>query len=97
MEFIILSGMSGAGKTQASNALEDSGYYCIENMPAMLIREFIRVYSRAAPKFEKVALISDIRGEQEFDTLLGEIDDIKKAATPAARDKYSNSQTLRPA
>ena len=78
MEFLIITGMSGAGKSQAANTLEDLGWYCIDNMPAQLIPKFAELYSASPGKFCKVAFIVDIRGEVEFDTLYSELDGLKK-------------------
>ncbi len=69
MEFLFLTGMSGAGKSQAANVLEDIGYYCIDNMPAALILPFADIYTQSPGKFTKVAFVVDTRGEMEFDTL----------------------------
>ncbi len=73
MEFLIITGMSGAGKSQAANTLEDLGWYCIDNMPSMLIPKFAEIYSSTPEKLDKVAFIVDIRGEVEFDTLFSEL------------------------
>lgn len=66
--------MSGAGKSQAANTLEDLGWYCIDNMPAQLILKFAELYRAASGKLEKVAFVVDIRGEAEFETLFSELD-----------------------
>lgn len=73
MDFIILTGRSGAGKTQAANTLEDLGYYCIDNMPAALLSRFHEIYTASPGKYNKLAFIMDMRGEVEFDTLLAEL------------------------
>lgn len=69
--------MSGAGKSQAANTLEDLGWYCIDNMPALLIPKFTEIYSVASGKQAKVAFVVDIRGEAEFETLFRCLDDLK--------------------
>ncbi|MBO7148918.1 MAG: RNase adapter RapZ [Clostridia bacterium] len=76
MEFIIITGMSGAGKSQAANVLEDIGYYCIDNMPAKLIPEFASLYSSAS-RDRDVAFIIDVRGESDFGNLFESIDTLK--------------------
>lgn len=78
MEFLVLTGMSGAGKTQASNTLEDMGYYCIDNMPAALIATFAELYTQTPGKAQNVAFILDVRGENEFNTLFEQLDMLKK-------------------
>ena len=74
MELLIITGMSGAGKSQAANTLEDLGWYCIDNMPAALIPKFAELYSASPGKQSSVAFIVDVRGEVEFDTLFAELD-----------------------
>lgn len=78
MEFIIITGMSGGGKSQAANVLEDAGYYCIDNMPAKLIPEFAELYKNAERERD-VAFIIDVRGENEFDNMFNGMSILKDA------------------
>ncbi|MFA6948309.1 MAG: RNase adapter RapZ [Eubacteriales bacterium] len=73
MDFIILTGMSGSGKSNAANTLEDMGYYCIDNMPVSLIPKFVELYTKTPGKSSNVAFIIDVRGEIEFDSLFDEL------------------------
>ena len=57
MECLIISGMSGAGKSLAADVLEDIGYYCIDNMPVSLIPRFIELFENTSEKYRKVALV----------------------------------------
>jgi UPF0042 nucleotide-binding protein len=59
--FVVLTGLSGAGKSQAIRALEDLGYFCIDNLPTMLIPTMAELASRAASGLEKVAIVVDVR------------------------------------
>ena len=68
MELIIVTGMSGAGKSQASNTLEDMGFYCVDNVPPAIIPAFIDM-SDANGHFSKMALITDIRGGELFKSI----------------------------
>jgi len=77
MEFLIITGMSGAGKSQAAKTLEDIGWYCIDNMPALLIPKFAEIYSLTPAGGGRVAFVVDIRGEVEFDTLFNRVDEMK--------------------
>lgn len=77
MEFIILTGMSGAGKSSASDALEDIGYLCIDNMPVAFIPKFAEMYSKTPNTIFKVCFIIDVRGEIEFDSLITELEQLK--------------------
>src|SRR5215216_40146 len=59
--FVLLTGLSGAGKTQAIRALEDLGYFCIDNLPTQLIPMMAELASRADAGLEKVAIVADVR------------------------------------
>ncbi len=59
--FLILTGLSGSGKTTVSRFLEDFGYYCVDNLPVKLISDFVELWRRKEVEIEKVALIVDIR------------------------------------
>jgi UPF0042 nucleotide-binding protein len=59
--FIVLTGLSGAGKSQAIRALEDLGYFCVDNLPTMLIPTMAELANRAAAGLEKVAIVVDVR------------------------------------
>ena len=78
MEFIIISGLSGAGKSSAAAAfLEDLGFYCVDNMPVALISNFVKpVHGRGGHrlKYSRVALVTDIQGGQTFDELFQALD-----------------------
>ncbi|MBC3805030.1 RNase adapter RapZ [Acetobacterium fimetarium] len=63
MKIIIITGMSGAGKSQAIEILEDLGFYCIDNLPSQLIVTFINLCQQSATGIENIALVTDIRGE----------------------------------
>ncbi len=66
-KFLIITGLSGSGKTVVSRFLEDLGYYCIDNLPAKLIPSFVELWRRKEVEIEKVALVIDIR-EAGFET-----------------------------
>src|SRR6516162_1722384 len=59
--FIILTGLSGSGKSQAFRALEDLGYFCVDNLPTTLIPTLAKLSLRAGGDIEKVALVVDVR------------------------------------
>ena len=73
--FLVITGMSGAGKTQVVRALEDLKYFCIDNLPAALIPKFAELCRQTSEK--NVALVVDVRGGQFFDKLLQVLDEIK--------------------
>lgn len=66
MQFIIVTGMSGSGKSSAVNVLEDIGYYCIDNMPPELIGKFADICAQSDGKIDKVAFVVDVRGGDLF-------------------------------
>ena len=76
MSFLILTGMSGAGKTQATKFLEDIGYFCIDNMPLKLIPKFGEMYKRSEFTNKKTALVTDIRSGDDFTDLYHFIEDM---------------------
>lgn len=76
MEVIIVTGMSGAGRTKASVWLEDQGYYCIDNMPPQLIRNFLEI--SMTTNMQKVAFVADVRGGAFFQELERVIDNLRE-------------------
>ncbi|SHK61364.1 UPF0042 nucleotide-binding protein [Clostridium cavendishii DSM 21758] len=69
MRFVIVTGLSGAGKTEATRSLEDLGYFCVDNLPPTLIPKFAEACLQSDGKIDKVALVIDIRGGIFFDDL----------------------------
>jgi len=76
--FLIITGLSGSGKTSVSRFLEDLGYYCIDNLPAKLIPSFVDLWMREEFKIEKVALVVDIREEGFTTEFPNEVESIRK-------------------
>ena len=76
MKAVIITGLSGAGKTQAIDCLEDMGYYYIDNMPPALIRSFIDLTANGKG-IDKAAFIIDVRGGSLFDDLKESLDELK--------------------
>ena len=66
MELVIVTGMSGAGKSQAVRALEDIGFYCVDNMPPTLMQKFAELCDQSAEPIRRVALVMDVRGGRLF-------------------------------
>ena len=69
MRFVIVTGLSGAGKTEATRSLEDLGYFCVDNLPPKLIPKFAEACGQGQGNIDKVALVIDIRGGIFFDDL----------------------------
>ncbi len=77
MEFLIVSGLSGAGKSTVMSILEDSGYFCGDNLPRVLIPKFAEVCLAGAGSYERVAMVCDIRGGENFDGLFEAMDALR--------------------
>ena len=76
MEFLIVSGLSGGGKSRAADVLEDLDFYCVDNMPTALLTKFAELCLATRGRYEKVALVTDIRSQESFSELfaaLGEL------------------------
>ena len=78
MEFLIITGLSGAGKSRAADVLEDLDYYCVDNMPIALMPRFAELCIATAGRYEKVALVTDVREKDGFGQLLETIDQLKE-------------------
>jgi len=66
LRVILISGVSGSGKTTAIKALEDVGFYCVDNLPILLLPKFIELCAQSAGKISKVAVVEDIRGAASY-------------------------------
>ena len=76
MDFLLITGMSGAGKSLALNYFEDRGYFCVDNLPPALISKFAELCLQS--ELDKIALVSDIRGREFFNELFQELSNIEK-------------------
>lgn len=66
MRIIVITGMSGSGKSTAVRALEDEGFYCIDNLPVRLFRRFVDLIWKSGESFKGIVLVADIRGREFF-------------------------------
>jgi len=78
MQFVIVSGLSGAGKSKAASFMEDLGFYCVDNMPADLIPQFASLCLATKGRYERVALVTDVRGSLTFEGLFKALDSLDK-------------------
>lgn len=78
MEFLVVSGLSGAGKSTVMSILEDSGFFCVDNLPPVLIPKFAEVCLAGAGSYERVAMVCDIRGGEKFDGLFESLDALRE-------------------
>ncbi|MBD1381470.1 RNase adapter RapZ [Metabacillus arenae] len=79
-QMVIITGMSGAGKTVAIQSFEDLGYFCVDNLPPTLLPKFLELMKESGSKMNKVALVMDLRGREFFDSLFQALDDISEKA-----------------
>ncbi|GLO67131.1 MULTISPECIES: RNase adapter RapZ [Oceanobacillus] len=77
-KLVIITGMSGAGKTVAIQSFEDLGYYCVDNLPPALLPKFLELMRDATNNIQKVALVMDLRGREFFDSLFEALDVLAK-------------------
>lgn len=73
-KLVVITGMSGAGKTVAVQSFEDLGYYCVDNLPPALLPKFLELMRDATNNIQKVALVMDLRGREFFDSLFEALD-----------------------
>lgn len=78
---VIITGMSGAGKTIAVQSLEDLGFFCVDNLPPVLIPKFAELIQQSNGKIGKVALVIDLRGREFFQALSQSLQDIRENYT----------------
>lgn len=76
MDFLVITGMSGAGKSQAMKVMEDMGYYCMDNLPPALLSKFAELCRESKKPIDKVAVVVDIRGGEFFETLFQNLEDL---------------------
>jgi RNase adapter protein RapZ len=81
-DFVVITGFSGAGKSQAMATFEDAGYFCVDNLPPEMIRSLAELFSHEGSKVERAAVASDVRGGDYFDSLVKVLDDLDAAGLP---------------
>jgi UPF0042 nucleotide-binding protein len=79
MKFIVITGISGAGKSLVAKYLEDLGYFCVGNLPPSLIPKFAEICSQSGGKMDKIALVIDVRGGELLNDLFPALDVLKAA------------------
>ena len=78
INLVVITGMSGAGKTVAVQSLEDLGFFCIDNLPPILLPKFVELLERSKGKLRKAALVIDLRGREFFSSLFESLDTLEK-------------------
>ena len=82
MEFVIISGMSGAGKSKAASFMEDMGFFCVDNLPAALIGKFAELGMAGSGEYDRVVLVTDVRSGSNFEGLFQALEQLKKMRCP---------------
>jgi len=77
LQIVIITGMSGAGKTVAIQSLEDLGFFCVDNLPPSLLPKFLELMRESKNKMNKVALVMDLRGREFFEQLIHILDELQ--------------------
>lgn len=79
MEFVIISGMSGAGKTSALHIMEDIGYYCVDNIPTSLLQTLYKLCKDSSDKaMKRVAVVVDVIGNGDYEVMYDDLENFKK-------------------
>jgi UPF0042 nucleotide-binding protein len=78
MTLVIITGHSGAGKSEAIAAFEDGGYFCVDNLPPRMIAGLGELFIHEGAGVESAAIVSDVRGGEYFEDLLAVIDDLER-------------------
>lgn len=107
MEFLIITGLSGGGKSQAADIIEDLDYYCVDNMPVALIPKFAELCAATKGRYEKVALVTDVREKNGIEDVFSALNSLKEmdfgykilfmeADTPVIVKRYKESRRPHP-
>ena len=81
-DLVIISGFSGAGKSLAMNVFEDAGYFCVDNLPAEMIRSLADLFAHQGSRVARAAVVSDLRGGTYFEKLAEVIDGLERDGVP---------------
>src|SRR5256885_682963 len=81
-DFVIITGFSGAGKSQAMACFEDAGYFCVDNLPPEMIASLSDLFGHEGSKVERAAVVCDVRGGTYFDGMLRVLEELSARALP---------------
>jgi RNase adapter protein RapZ len=81
-DFVVITGFSGAGKSQAMATFEDAGYFCVDNLPPEMIGSLAELFGHEGSQVERAAVASDVRGGEYFDGLVRVLDDLDRRGIP---------------
>ena len=107
MEILIISGLSGSGKSRAATYLEDIGYYIVDNLPAEMMVKFADFCAASSGRYDRVALVYDVRAAEPFDLLIDTLERLKttgvncrmlflEASTKTIINRYKETRRVHP-
>ena len=107
MEILIISGLSGGGKSKAASFLEDIGYYIVDNLPAEMMVKFANFCAASSGRYDRVALVYDVRAAEPFDLLIDTLERLKttgvncrmlflEASTQTIINRYKETRRIHP-
>ena len=107
MEILIISGLSGSGKSKAASFLEDIGYYIVDNLPAEMMVKFADFCAASSGRYDRVALVYDVRAAEPFDLLIDTLERLKttgvncrmlflEASTKTIINRYKETRRVHP-
>ena len=107
MEILIISGLSGGGKSKAASFLEDIGYYIVDNLPAEMMAKFAEFCASSSGRYDRVALVYDVRAGEPFDLLIHTLERMKtsgvncrmlflEASTQTIINRYKETRRIHP-
>ena len=82
LRMTVITGMSGAGKSEAVATFEDMGYFCIDNLPPQMLSRVVELFALEGSRVDRVALVFDVRGGAYFDQLGQALDHLKETGIP---------------
>ena len=107
MEILIISGLSGSGKSRTAAFLEDIGYYIVDNLPAEMMVKFAEFCAAAGGRYDRLAFVYDVRAGEPFDRLTGAVEELRRqglrcrllfleADTPTIINRYKETRRMHP-
>ena len=84
MEILIISGLSGGGKSQTASFLEDMGYYIVDNLPAGIILKFAEFCAGSQGRYDRLAMVYDVRAGEDFGEFFRVLDTLKRGQAPCS-------------
>jgi len=82
-ELVVITGMSGAGRSEAIHTFEDLGFFCIDNLPPTFIPQLVDVTALPGSRIRRIAVVCDVRGKEFFEELAGELRQLKENKVPS--------------